>query len=171
LWPPDRPGDLHVWTILDGARSPEIFAAVQATLLPKCCLYAGDLRLPLQYVAPYLVRLERGDWFTNEVIKYGWGNAWGVFLRSGSDLRELRHHLRRFLRVADESGRRLVFRYYDPRVLRVYLPTCLTAELEIFFGPVAQFVMEDDDATAVLEFSFDGRQLVRKRVIGGGVSP
>ena len=33
---------------------------------------------------------------------------------------ELRRHLRRFLLVKDESGRQLYFRYYDPRVLRLY---------------------------------------------------
>jgi hypothetical protein len=34
---------------------------------------------------------------------------------------------RRFLRVKDEDG--LVFRFYDPRVMRVYLPTCAAGEL------------------------------------------
>ena len=36
----------------------------------------------------------------------------------------LRHHLKGFLRVRGESGQKMMFRYYDPRVLRVYLPTC-----------------------------------------------
>ncbi len=31
----------------------------------------------------------------------------------------------------------LVFRYYDPRVLRVYLPTCSPAEFARFFGPIS----------------------------------
>jgi hypothetical protein len=30
----------------------------------------------------------------------------------------------------------LLFRYYDPRVLRVYLPSCRPSELETVFGPV-----------------------------------
>jgi len=45
-----------------------------------------------------------------------------VFLRTETGIEQLRKHLRGFLRVRDEAGRRLIFRYYDPRVLRVYLP-------------------------------------------------
>jgi hypothetical protein len=64
----------------------------------------------------------------------------------------VRRHLRRFLRVTDERGKQLLFRYYDPRVLRIYLPTCTTAELETFFGPLVRFVAEDADQQVALTF-------------------
>jgi hypothetical protein len=76
------------------------------------------------------------------VIDNGWGNSWGVFLRTETSIRELRRHLRGFLRVRDEAGRRMIFRYYDPRVLRAYLPTCWPEELETVFGPVESYLME-----------------------------
>jgi len=60
--------------------------------------------------------------------------------------------LREFLRVRDESGKRLIFRYYDPRVLRVYLPTCWPAELDTFFGPISAFITEGEDPGEILEF-------------------
>ena len=161
LWPTGLPGDLGVWAILDGARDKAIFPAVQRAALQKSCLYAGKLPRELEAVAPYLVRLEKGNEFTNLILDKGWGESWGVFLRSRSDLKKLRHHLRGFLRVRDESGRRLIFRYYDPRVLRVYLPTCLPDELNTFFGPIDYFVMEADIRTTALEFGFNGQQLTR----------
>jgi len=77
------------------------------------------------------------------------------------DLRGLRHHLRTFLRVRAPDGRVLYFRYYDPRVLRVYLPTCNATELKQVFGPIRRFDMESPDGRAVLSFAlaagFDGR--------------
>ena len=77
----------------------------------------------------------------------------GILLSSTQQLPAVRRHLRRFLLVRDEAGNELFFRYYDPRVLRVYLPTCNSRELAIFFGPVARFCLEGEVATTLIEFS------------------
>ena len=92
----------------------------------------------------------------------GWGQSWGVFVRI-KDPSNLRSHLRGFLRVKDESGRFLLFRYYDPRVLRVYLPTCLPHELRTVFGPISSYLVEDEDGKGVIEFQFDGNRLLERR--------
>jgi hypothetical protein len=152
LWPPGLPSRMAVFVILDGARDERIHSAVRGTFLPKDCLYTGDLPRQLQMTAPYLVQLERDDRFTRYVLEKGWGGSWGVFLRTETGIKQLRRHLREFLRVRDEAGKRLIFRYYDPRVLRVYLPTCWPGELNTFFGPVAAFFTEGEDPREILEF-------------------
>src|SRR5689334_1630382 len=130
MWRPGLSSRTEVYAIVDCARDTRLYPAVDATYLDKSCLYAGHLPWELKMTAPYLVRLQRGDSFTRFLIERGWGHSWASFLRSEADLRELRRHLRNFLRVRDESGKRLIFRFYDPRVLRVYLPTCLPVELD-----------------------------------------
>jgi hypothetical protein len=152
LWPAGLPPRMSVFAIIDGARDERIFDAVDGTMLPKGCLYSGDLPPELQRTAPYLVQLEREDRFTRYLIKTGWGNSWGTFIRTETGIKQLRRHLREFLRVRDEAGKRLIFRYYDPRVLRVYLPTCWPAELDTFFGPVSAFLTEGEDPGEILEF-------------------
>ncbi len=47
----------------------------------------------------------------------------------------------------------MLFRYSDPRILRVYLPTCLPDELEQMFGPVTAYVMESEDADTLNYYS------------------
>ena len=42
----------------------------------------------------------------------------------------------------------MLFRYYDPRVLRVFLPAFSAADAADFFGPVAAFAAESDDPSA-----------------------
>ena len=101
------------------------------------CLYRGELAPDMAEVAPYLVRLEPATEFADWVVSGGWGKHWGVFALAHATLREMRHHFRAFLTVYDPEGKPLLFRYYDPRVLRVYLPTCDARELETVFGPVA----------------------------------
>lgn len=164
LWPEGLSTRVNVWAILDGARDERIFGAVDRTYQDKCCLYSGDLPWQLQMAAPYLVQLDREDRFTNYLLDNGWGNSWGVFLRSETSMKNLRRHLRAFLRVRDQSGQYLIFRYYDPRVLRIYLPTCTKEELRTVFGPIAQFITEDDDPGAALEFDFDGTAMSQRRL-------
>ena len=146
-----------LWAILDGARDPAIYGRVDS-VRHQCCLYAGTLPWQLQMNAPYLLELPESD-FTTGLVRSAWGKSWGIFFRAESSMETLRRHLRTFLRVADQQGRRLIFRYYDPRVMRVYLPTCLPAELRTVFGPIRCYLMESPDAGSVLKFEFRNGRL------------
>ncbi len=77
---------------------------------------------------------------------------------------DLHRHFRHFLIVKDESGRKLYFRFYDPRVLRVFLPTCTKTQLREFFGPVEVFVLEDENPTNALVFSLEDGVLIRDSI-------
>lgn len=152
----------QIWAILDGARDDRVYSTFDMFSADKCCLYAGELEPEIKTVAPYLVQIDREDRWTRYLIDKGWGESWGVFLRASASLSELRRHLRRFLIVLDDRGRRRIFRYYDPRVLRGYLPTCLTGELRFVFGPIDEYLIESEDASRVLRFSFDGVNLLER---------
>jgi hypothetical protein len=164
LWPESMPARMSVCVILDAARDQRIYGGVEGTSLNKCCLYRGDLPWQLQMAAPYLVELYPDDRFTRWLLNLGWGQSWGVFLRSESSMESLRKHFRQFLIVRDEAGRRLLFRYYDPRVLRVFLPTCDAVQLRSMFGPLQAYFMEAEEPSSAYEFQFDGRKLKQTSV-------
>jgi hypothetical protein len=63
---------------------------------------------------------------------------------------EIRHHFRKFLMVQIENGQEVYFRFYDPRVLREFLPTPIDQELQVFFGPVEQFLIEAGEPETLL---------------------
>jgi uncharacterized protein DUF4123 len=157
LWP-EGPRQ-NIWMILDGARTIEIFRMLLACHLEYACLYGGPLTPELEIAAPYLVQLDHGYRDTHLLIQRAWGNSWGVFFRSETSLKKLRRHLREFLIVRDERGNRLAFRYYDPRVLRVYLPTCTTSELRTVFGPIECFWTESERGEKMVELSLREGQL------------
>ncbi|MGZ6124414.1 MAG: DUF4123 domain-containing protein [Myxococcales bacterium] len=135
-----------LYALLDGARDPRIRGWVLDTRAPAWCLYRGDLPPVLESAAPWLVRLVPGSAALDRFFARGWQDAWGILLACAAPSRELRRHLRRFLRARTEEGRILAFRYYDPRILRAYLPTCTPAEIAAFFGPVSAFVAEGEHA-------------------------
>jgi hypothetical protein len=159
LWP--RGGGREVWMIVDGARDRRIFGALLDSYLTYSCLYHGDIAPELELVAPYLVQLEYDDKYSLQLIERAWGNCWGVFLKCGASIATLRRHLRKLLSVRGPKGDILLFRYYDPRVLRIYLPTCRSEELETVFGPIDRFWLEDSSPETMLEFRVDHGRLLR----------
>jgi len=164
LWPKGFSRD--VWMIVDCARDQKrIFRFLLSCHLDYSCLYAGPLPPELEMAAPYLLQLDYDSEESRRLIELSWGNSWGVFLRSGTSLNKLRRHLREFLIVRDPAGRRMTFRYYDPRVLRAYLPTCVSEELRAVFGPVECFWTEEhSDLDHMLEFRFESGKLVKKQL-------
>ena len=162
LWP--RGDDEHTYALLDGARDPAVHAWITSSRANARCLYIGDLDPALARVAPYLVRLPRTEPSSRALLERGWGDAWGVFFRSTASMEALHRHFRRLLRVQDERGERMLFRFYDPRVLRVYLPTCQPAELDQMFGPVEFFVLEPEQPEHILEARNDRGTLAQGEV-------
>jgi hypothetical protein len=141
FWPKGRRPDM--WMIIDGARDRRIYPLVSYSGLQNECLFAGSLSIPLQRNAPYLVQLEHDDRATIRMIEEGFGQSWGIFIRADVGIKTLRRHLRTMIRVQGPNGKYMMFRYWDPRVLRVYLPTCLPDEVHRFFGPMEQVWSED----------------------------
>jgi hypothetical protein len=141
-----------LFAVLDAARDPQVWKALGELGLERECLFAGRLAPVLQAASPYIVRLMPGSLAFEKVLELGWGNAWGIFLAARTGMREVRRHLRTFLRVQTEDRKTLFFRYYDPRVLRVFLPTCDAAQLEQIFGPIQRFDMEAPDGSHLMRF-------------------
>jgi len=76
----------------------------------------------------------------------------------------VRNHLRRFVMAKLTDGRSVYFRFYDPRVLRAYLPTCTEEEVQSFFGPVERYAMENGDGELLLTFEQSDGILIKSRV-------
>ncbi|MCP4622596.1 MAG: DUF4123 domain-containing protein, partial [bacterium] len=154
--------------VLDAARDRIIYPRLAESVNEKVCLFMGDQALELATVAPYLVALDADDPFTQWILDHGWGNSWGIFAESDASFKAMRNHLRKFLKVMDEDLRSLYFRYYDPRVLRVFLPTCDPEQLETMFGPVARYYAEAEDADTAIQYSLRDGKLIQNDIRVGG---
>ena len=158
FWPKGPRPD--IWMVIDCSRDHRIYPALTYSGLRYECLFAGELAIPLQRSAPYLVQLELDDRATIRMIEDGFGESWGMFLRADVSIKTIRKHLRTLLRVQAPNGRYMLFRYWDPRVLRIYLPTCLPDELRRFCGPIEQIWVEDTPVNSrFLRFADRGAKL------------
>jgi hypothetical protein len=155
---------MEVYAVLDGASVPDLLQKLD-DYQPECeSLFTGNLEPDMAEVAPYLVKLEPDAEFTNWIIESGWGNHWGIFAVSSANFREMRQHFRSYLIVYDSDLKPLRFRYYDPRVLRLYLPTCNGEELKTVFGPVDSFMLEGEQPNELLCFKFVTGSLVQEKI-------
>jgi len=148
---------LRVFALLDAARDPRIFAELRHAPLERHCLFDQPIPLLLEKSSPHLVRLERAEPFTRFVLDEGFGHSWGVFLTSVMPVQRLLAHFRSVWQTRDDKGRQAYFRFYDPRVLRMYMPTVRDeANLRSIFGPVARYFLETEDGRGLLDY---GRNL------------
>lgn len=155
--------DINVFAVLDGASIPDLRSTLHQLQPRYVCLYRGDLEPDIAQVAPYLVELDPDSEFTDQLVLDGWGKHWGIFLRSSADLNAIRRHLRGLLMVNDPDGRPMLFRYYDPRVLRKFLPTCTPEEIATFFGPADSILVENEGGTELLRFRLVNGSLKKEK--------
>jgi pSer/pThr/pTyr-binding forkhead associated (FHA) protein len=134
----------ELYAVLDTARSDRILTLLQESVEEHRSLYEGPQAAALSEIAPYLVQLPRGSKLLESLIHEGWGDNWGIYLTSKTPFIETRRHLRKFLMVALEGmDNNFYFRFYDPRVLRDFLPTLAEDQRESFFGSITAFFYED----------------------------
>jgi Domain of unknown function (DUF4123)/Inner membrane component of T3SS, cytoplasmic domain len=134
-----------LYALVDGARERRILELLRESVEEARSLYDGVEGEALAHVAPYLVRIREGSRLLEALVREGWGKRWGVWLTSRMALNEVRRQLRRFLMVELEARRgRVYFRFYDPRTLTVFVPTCTPRQADEFFGGIDAFFAEGD---------------------------
>lgn len=142
-----------VYAVLDGASFVELVSDLKRLRADYRCLYRGELAEDMASVAPYLVALTSGSELTLWVLNHIGQNFPGIFAQTTVSMDELRKHLRTFLMIKDADNNPLYFRYYDPRVLRSYIPSCTVEEKKTLFGPVSQYFAENREGSQLLRFS------------------
>lgn len=157
-------GSIHVFAILDGASIDGLRQRLFETSPANFCLFRGELEPDIAETAPYLVGLAAGTPFTDWVLSESSGKHWGIFAQSRHSITDMRQHFRALVTVHDETGKPMIFRFYDPRVLNTFLPTCNGGELVTFFGNVDAFFAETDDGSGMSSFTLENSALKQRQL-------
>ena len=132
------------FAIVDTARHPNLHGLVTQCREQRP-LFAEPVDDALVPCAPYLASLQEDEPLLPTWRLHGMGQSWGVLVESTIDLAALQRHFRRFLRVKLPDGTIVQFRFYDPRVLRVFLSSAPPDQLAQVFDGIVQFVVESED--------------------------
>jgi hypothetical protein len=148
-----------VYAVLDGAMIDGLPGRLAQVAPEAACLFEGALDPMLSAAAPWLVKLAPDSGATQMALRDGWNGHWGIVLvtEAGLDLRTVRAHLRRVLRVRAPDGASMLFRFYDPRAFRTVIPVLDASARREFFGPIQGVYVEGRGPDSVLLFARDGR--------------
>ncbi len=155
-------GDL--FCLLDAARDEKILSLLQKSNVKYMSLYQGESQRQMPHVAPYLIEFGENRIFLEKLLRNGWGKCWCCFLTSNAPFAALRKHFRKFLFVKEESGETVYFRFYDPSILRTFLPSCSAKELREVFGQMTQIFTENETPSELLQFSLTNDKLLLKEL-------
>lgn len=154
----------RTYCILDGAAIPDLPKRLYQLDPPNFPLLRGELTPDMVHVAPYVAIMMPNEKFTAWVVENSFGKNWGIYAHSRYSIYEMRRHFRSMISVHDEEGIPMIFRFYDPRVMRKFLPTCDAEQLKVFFGNVDTYFVEAEEGEILLAYSNNHGELVTKEI-------
>lgn len=138
-----RPGE-HVYAVVDAAQDYRLALAARDILgEPLRPLFSNAPHF-MERVGPYVTRVHCTNRYPDYLALWmeRLGDNAGIFLLSRAWPKAVHAHLRTLFKVYGEDKEMFYFRFYDPRVLRTYLPTCTQKECREFFGPIRSIFAE-----------------------------
>ncbi|NQZ06094.1 MAG: DUF4123 domain-containing protein [Algicola sp.] len=155
----------NVYAVIDGAQCPELRFKLYDWDSQSCCLWSGKLEPDMEEVAPYMVKLKQDCKFTNWLIREGWDNHWNIFVESELDFKDFRKQIRKLLEVKSPEGETLVFRFYDPRVMAMFVPTCDAEQSEELFEGLVGITYQKEQEMIGSSFSEVNQAVEFKTVV------
>jgi len=143
----------QLYAVLDAARDERVLQLLRESVDEHRSLYQGIQGEAMAAEAPYLVCFRRGSGLLERLVREGWGRSWGVFVTSRQSFKAVRRHFRRFLLVEEDGTfERLYFRFYDPRVLREFLPMATVRQRDDLLGAVVESVLVEGERGEISTF-------------------
>lgn len=146
--------DCELYGIVDSARNDEVFRYLVTGDVRYKSLFEDTMDVQSYGVSGFLVECKKESplfkWMTTEA----WGDNCCIFFTSKASFDDLFTHFQKFNRVYIEGDDVVLFRYYDPRVLSLFLPTCNDDQIHSFFGKVNLFFAENEDPTILKVFKY-----------------
>ena len=152
----------NTFAVLDASREPA--GVHQAEIAGGLCksLYEGSTGERLSQVAPYLVEFRTASSFARWWFD-AWGKSAGIIVETSGSFADVRKHCRTLMIVRGQDQAKYYFRFYDPRVLRAYLPTLSQEEAKRFFGPITAVHCEGANGEELLTYRPGGKGVTVKR--------
>ncbi|WP_312243381.1 DUF4123 domain-containing protein [Stutzerimonas nitrititolerans] len=136
---------LHSYLLIDGAQVNNLAARIYALEESPSLhlLYQQSAYEALADVGPLLVAVRPHSELA-QVFQQEWQATAGIWLESDADEDDLVEHLRSLIHVRLEGDQTTLFRYYDPRVMTLWLGVLTAVERDPLMGPVKRIRLPSD---------------------------
>ena len=154
----------RIFGLLDAARSDTIYPYLRDHVPTAQSLFQGSRARELALVSPYLMALTPNQALSQWFFLNGWGRQWGILCESTEAGNILLRHFQKIIAVYSDEGKPLYFRFYDPRVLKLYLQSATPDDLKKLFGPVAAFYVEGNTPDSLTQYILSSDRLVTRNL-------
>lgn len=157
----------HLYAIIDASRQPMMIpAALEAIASRVSCLYSGNALREFGDNAAWVVELLPSESTLHWLLQQGFNKRWAIFASSRLELAPFVRHLKKFTVVNNERGETLFFRFYDPHVLRQYLPMFDDQQTTSFFRGIDDVFFEDTSReNTIVKFSLSDESRLTKTAV------
>ena len=134
----------YAYLLLDSSQIPDIHARLHQLAINAAphALYLTTQYAELASCGPVLVAVEP-DSPLAQAFAEQWQARAGIWLETDADEHTLIAHLRSLIHVKLEGGVPAFFRYYDPRLTRLWLADLTAGERDRLMGPVCLIRLPD----------------------------
>ncbi len=167
LTPEHQQQKQHTYLIVDASAYIEQRGVFDLDLISDCpvmCMFTGDAAENLKMVAPYLLDItldaaaynddQRVSHFHKRYFETMWGEDVGIIIQSTAPMQVIHQHFRKFLKLTLPNANDRFFRFWDPRVLKVHLPT-----LADYHRASSKFFCLPNDRYPPVTFIYENHQL------------
>lgn len=158
----DEENILKTYVVLDAAKMRDRIEEAKRFNPEHECLYKGEAADTLHSVGPWLFSYPKPSLFADWHLANFGNQHWGILIQSSLDFKSIYKHLKKFLLVKTEDGKKLYFRFYDPRVLPTFLETADESQIKLFFGSIDKFIIEKEDRE-ITEYQLVQNQLTEHK--------
>lgn len=128
-----------LYFIADAALLKSALEMILAKASLSKCLFKEESN-HLLGLAPYLLSLDPDSELFHRIKTEEALRNSGIFVSTYMDFEACWLHFRQLLSAVDEKGRMLLFRYYDPRILHIFLDTIEPHQITEFFKDDCRFM-------------------------------
>lgn len=150
--------------IFDAAKDQRV--AVLAKEHPKnsLCLYNGDSAKQMQFLAPYLFDFRRNKTLRDLMASLSWGESWGIWYETSSSIEDCKANFRRHHLVELPDGRKVYFRFFDPRIFPTFIENSELREQVEFSRGIRRFLVEaEDENDCIHSYCLDRNKIAKSR--------
>lgn len=131
--------------IIDGALWPEALDEMRDLEIDHHCLFTGDYDVNIQCKFPHIFEVDSNDFSKSYLSRMS--AKFGILIKLPSEypLAKSRRALKKFLTAELPSGEKVIFRFYDPRVLKQFSQHFTPEQKKDLFSEVSAYYYAENE--------------------------
>lgn len=161
FYPEQAKEEQYSYAIVEGAGTDKVLMYLETYNPESRILYYPDEAEDLEEAAPWLIKLNQGDAFTNWLLEDCFNKRLLLFIQSTEEIDTLAEHFRYYTKAEVSNDKDdwdvVYFSFYDPTTFSTWVKSLTKEEATRFFEPISNVWYEEgNEQLTLLYMAQDG---------------